>query len=184
MTKKNKNIWIIAIIIIIAFFIFKGQDELSFYKHRECFVSEKLMGCEAEGGAKTIDFDQISCTSFMDSRGCQPENCYYYGDAVCGIGYSIKDMVDNSCETDKDCLNKFQNTGYVCSKNADYESYCKFEGNHREDSFAERTDILAFGNFNEWYEKNSTIFMILGAIVMIWFLIFIFSEEHPGHILK
>jgi len=190
MNNKNK-VWIAGIILVLALIYFGANDEMSFYKHRECFVSDELMGCEAEGTAITVDkTDQ--CVTFMSDNGCQPENCYYYGDAECGVSYSVNDMVDQSCYTDEECVERFEHTGYWCFKdhlspldtNSVQIGFCKFEGNHLPKGSVYRIFGLEDFSFDEFAENNKTIFMIIGAIFMVWFLVFIFSEEKPKFILR
>lgn len=185
MPKKKLDPLIIGIILVLAIVLFKGQDEMSFYQNRECFVSETQMGCEALYGAETINLND-NCVEFMESKGCQPENCMYYGDAVCGKEYSENDMVRQECTTTQECIDRFQNTGYWCYNDdpANDVGFCKFEGNHWPEGKAVKTFAFGDFSFNEWVEKNSAIFVILGAIVLIWLLIFIFTEERPKFILK
>jgi len=187
--KINKKIWII-ILIAIALFYFGSNDQMSFYHHRECFVSETQMGCEAGGMAITLPKTN-TCVDFMMDNGCQPENCQYYGNAVCGVVYSEKDMIGQECYTDKECVDKFQHTGYWCfkdhlsplDKNSNPIGFCKFEGNHLPKDSVFKTFGFEDFNFDEFAEENKTLFAILGGIFLVWFLIFTFSsEERPPYI--
>ena len=199
---KNKKLSpiILGILIVITILLFQDKTEMSFYKHRECFVSNASVGCEAKEMALTINYqedptfrDTGSCQAFMEWRGCQPENCYYYDTATCD-GLTINEMVDNHCDTDEECVERFENTGYRCFKDHILNGgRCYFEGNHLPAGYAVRTDApkeetLAVEpgfNLGDWARDNETPFMILATLLLAWLLLGMFSGDHnPRKILK
>jgi len=186
MVKKKDQKLLLAIAVIVILFLVKGNTPtFSFYENRECFVSDRMAGCEGSGTTYIVDYlrspswkGYLTCTAWLKAHDCIPQNCNYLEGAHCD-GYGIEDMESLECDNDEDCWNNLGHTGYLC-----YADMCEFTTNHngmgeRIETNETDGDGVSFTspiNINEWMEQNKRLLALIIIISGLWFLTFVFQE--------